>query len=324
MNLKCDGVFEGGGVKGTGFVGAISAIENAGYEFENVVGTSAGAIVASLIAAGYKADELKREIFNLDFKMFKQKRFLSYFGYIGKFINVFNHFGIYSTDCFEEWINALLLKKNKTLFKHIKTNHKDKKYKYKFQAIASDLTDKKLLILPNDLNFFGIDPDEFPISKAVRMSISIPLFFEPYKLKDVSGKNHIIVDGGLLSNYPIWLLDDGTKDPLWPTFGFKFSNNEQAKDETSINNFLDYGKSVVSTLLEAHDNLHISMSKGDFQRTIIIPTKVMINNKCKNIYTTYFNISEEEKTCLFNNGFESGKNFLKKWNFISWKWKYRI
>jgi NTE family protein len=63
---KVDAVFEGGGVKGIGLVGAISVIEEAGYEFINVAGTSAGAIVAALLAAGYTAAEMKEIITELD------------------------------------------------------------------------------------------------------------------------------------------------------------------------------------------------------------------------------------------------------------------
>lgn len=322
MNLKCDGVFEGGGVKGIGFIGAMTAIENAGYEFENIVGTSAGAIVASLIAAGYGAKELKKEMDNFDYKLLKQDTFFNKF-YIGKIINIIRHYGIYNPDLFESWIQSLLLKKGKTLFKHIRTEYDDVKYKYKFQAIASDLTDKKMLILPRDLENFGIDPDEFPISKAVRMSISIPVFFEPTYLNDINGKKHLIVDGGLLSNYPIWLLDDGTSNPPWPTFGFKFINSKPLDSKDLIKNFIDYTRSVASTLLEAHDNLHISKSKGDFQRTINIPTEICLDNKCKFIYSTYFDITEDEEYALFNNGFEAGKNFLNKWDFNEWKKKYR-
>ena len=55
MAKRADAVFEGGGVKGIGLVGAVSEIEKAGYTFENLAGTSAGAIVASLLAVGYKA-----------------------------------------------------------------------------------------------------------------------------------------------------------------------------------------------------------------------------------------------------------------------------
>jgi NTE family protein len=57
MPNKCDAVFEGGGVKGIGLVGALAVTEAQGYEFENVAGTSAGAIIAALVAAGYRAGE---------------------------------------------------------------------------------------------------------------------------------------------------------------------------------------------------------------------------------------------------------------------------
>src|SRR2546422_11291722 len=69
--LRVDGVFEGGGVKGIGLVGAASAIEAAGYEFVNLAGTSAGAIVATLLAAGYSATELKPIINGIDFNSFE-------------------------------------------------------------------------------------------------------------------------------------------------------------------------------------------------------------------------------------------------------------
>ena len=67
--LKIDAVFEGGGVKGIGLVGAVAVTEERGYQFENLAGTSAGAIVAALIAAGYKSDKLKEIIENLDLSL---------------------------------------------------------------------------------------------------------------------------------------------------------------------------------------------------------------------------------------------------------------
>ncbi len=62
MPKKADAVFEGGGVKGIGLVGAVSEVEKADYEFVNLAGTSAGAIVASLLAVGYKAADIKKEL----------------------------------------------------------------------------------------------------------------------------------------------------------------------------------------------------------------------------------------------------------------------
>jgi NTE family protein len=57
-NLRADAVFEGGGVKGIGLVGAVTVMEERGYRWMNLAGTSAGAIVASLLAAGYTGPEL--------------------------------------------------------------------------------------------------------------------------------------------------------------------------------------------------------------------------------------------------------------------------
>jgi len=76
MELKCDAVFEGGGVKGIGLVGAVSEIEKAGYKFENLAGTSAGAIVASLLSVGFTAKEIKEELEKLDYSDFKDEGLL--------------------------------------------------------------------------------------------------------------------------------------------------------------------------------------------------------------------------------------------------------
>ena len=68
---------------------------------------------------------------------------------------------------------------------------------------------RRLLVFPRDFHKFGIMADMYPIAKAVRMSMSIPVFYEPFILRDQSGKKHYIVDGGMLSNYPMRSLDEG-------------------------------------------------------------------------------------------------------------------
>ena len=67
MNKKINAVFEGGGIRGIGHVGAACVFEKNGYEFINLAGSSAGAIVASLLAAGYQCDEIKKEMKQLDY-----------------------------------------------------------------------------------------------------------------------------------------------------------------------------------------------------------------------------------------------------------------
>jgi predicted acylesterase/phospholipase RssA len=56
--MQFDMVFEGGGAKGMVFVGALQALEAQGHEVGRLIGTSAGAITATLLAAGYDAEEM--------------------------------------------------------------------------------------------------------------------------------------------------------------------------------------------------------------------------------------------------------------------------
>src|SRR5437763_904606 len=93
--LKIDGVFEGGGVRGIGLVGAISVVEEAGYEFVNLAGTSAGAIVSTLLAAGYTAAELKQVITNLDFATFQDPPWIGRIPGIGPLLDLIFHKGLY-------------------------------------------------------------------------------------------------------------------------------------------------------------------------------------------------------------------------------------
>lgn len=332
MKLRADAVFEGGGVKGIGLVGGVAAIEDAGYEFVNLAGTSAGAIVASLLAVDFKADQIKEEMEKLDYNSFKDEGLLDKLGIIGKGLSIGFEYGIYEGEYFEKWLEGLLLRKGKTTFgqiltKEYKNGKAGERYKYRLQVIAADITDRRLLVLPGDLKSFGYDPEQFSISRAVRMSMSIPFFFEPVKLRDTNGRDHYIVDGGVLSNYPIWLLDDGKKNPPWPTFGFKLTEPDKRAlkpaDRNPINNPISFLKSVIGTMMDAHDNYHISMSTGDYDRTIGIPTVVTVNGVEEEIKTVDFDISREKSQALYENGVKAGAEFLDKWDFAEWKKKYR-
>lgn len=86
--LKCDAVFEGGGVKGIGLVGAVPVTEAKGYEFVNVAGTSAGAIIAALVAAGYRAGELRDIMATLDYSKFKDPGWVDRVPILGKAISL--------------------------------------------------------------------------------------------------------------------------------------------------------------------------------------------------------------------------------------------
>ena len=323
---KIDAVFEGGGVKGIGLVGAVAVIEENGYTFENVAGTSAGAIVASLVAAGYKAPELKQILEQQDFRQFMDKDWEDKIPVVGSLISVIHEKGIYEGNFFETWIRDLLAKKGILTFKDliIEECKDNPQYRYKLQVIASDLTSGRLLVLPgtseDDWNYlrntFGIEPDDLEVAKAVRMSMSIPFFFEPVQLKNKKDEPHYIVDGGVLSNYPVWLFDSNSSDPAWPTFGYRLvaSDLESEQDQPNeVNGPISMLKALFSTMMEAHDGRY--MKSATFVRTIPIPSA--------EVKTTEFDLSEEKKMVLYQAGRKAAEKFLANWDFEKYKQEFR-
>lgn len=316
--MKCNGVFEGGGVRGIGHVGAACGMEEGGYEFVNLAGSSAGAIVAALLAAGYGCDELKREMESLDYRKLKGKDLMDCLGTAGKILSIFLTLGIYNTDYLEAWMENLLERKHMGRFGDVRESGRELK------ITVSDLTEKRLLIFPDDLKCLGADPDTFSVARAVRMSASIPIFFEPVRWKDGKGRIHLMVDGGLLSNYPMWVLDDGKTVPKRPTFGFKFMEDREAKKtcpNMAAPDIAEYLKAIVSTSLDAFDNSYVS--KGDFERTIRIPASVKDSTGIRRVNAVDFDIGKEISEGLFENGRAAAERFLRTWNFERWKRKYR-
>lgn len=317
----CNAVFEGGGVKGIGHVGAVAALEKAGYEFHTVAGSSAGAIVAALVSAHYSGDEMHEIMGSLDYSKFKQADFLDRLGTFGRSLSILFHYGIYQSAYAEKWLNELLMAKQCACFRDVKNPDGS----YRLYVTTVDLTTQELLVLPNDLSRFQIDCDSFPIATAVRMSMSIPIYYEPYVLRDADGIVHYMVDGGLLSNYPIGILDDGKQTLSYPTFGLKFTSCHDVKKSCAkkVHHILDYLKLIVSTLLDAYENEEISSAVGDRERSILISSLIQDHGERKAISATDFQITKTESETLYENGVAAANEFLAHWDFNRWQRKFR-
>ena len=313
--MKVDAVFEGGGVKGIGLVGAVAVTEEKGYEFENVAGTSAGAIVAALIAAGYEANKLREIIQNLDYNQFKDKGMVDKIPFIGFALSLGFEKGIYEGEFLENWLRDLLGKapsKPIRTFGDLRTNHEEAKYRYKLQLIAADISRGRMLVLPRDIGDYGIEPDDLDVAKAVRMSMSIPFFFEPVIVKDANGRDCYIVDGGVLSNFPVWIFDDETDNPPWPTLGYKLVEPDSGQPNR-INGPITLFAALFNTMMDAHDARYIE--DADFVRTIPIPTL--------GVRTTEFDLSYKRSENLYESGRKAAETFFQHWDFEKYKAKYR-
>jgi NTE family protein len=320
--LQADLVFEGGGVKGIGLAGAFLSLSEHGYQPQCVAGTSAGAIMASLVAAGYTGTELKGIVLDkekMDFTKFEDPTFLDHFGALGDAAQFLASGGMHSGKYFLEWITKLLAAKGVTKFGDLRTqDESDPKRQYRLQVIASDLSSRSMLVLPQNARDIGCDPDQLSVAEAVRMSMSIPVFFNPVKVD-----GHQIVDGGLLSNFPIWLFDcpEGTP-PGFPTFGLLLVAPDQKEPlipeppgakVPPINSRIDFLKAIAETMMEAHDRFYVE--QANYARTIPIPTL--------GVRTTEFDIPEDKAQALFKSGHDAADSFLASWDFEEYKAKFR-
>jgi NTE family protein len=221
---EADGVFEGGGVKGVALVGALAGFAECGYtEWKSVAGTSAGAILAAYLAVGHSLEDAMNTIANAPYQTFED------WGRGGEVaggaLNLIRDHGLCHGEAFRQWMSAQLAGKR---FRDVENPDGTTRLK----MIATDITRGKMLVLPADLTDYidaetgqPIVPRDFRIADAVRMSMSIPYFFEPVHLTAAADAQQcLIVDGGVLSNFPVWLFDaDPGQAPTRPTFGFKIT-----------------------------------------------------------------------------------------------------
>lgn len=304
--MKADAVFEGGGMKGIGIVGALSYCESCGFTWQRVAGTSAGAIIAALIAAGYTSRDLKKLIINTNYSNFLDKDSIQKVPVIGKALGFFKEKGMYSGDKFEEWMGNLLAEKGIYKFKDLMENGESR-----LKIVAADITKKRVFILPDDLKDYGVDPNEFSVALAVRMSISIPFYFKPVEFT-ASDSTSYIVDGGVCCNFPITIFDV-PNTPRWPTIGFKFQNPDISNTSMGKTDALSFMFDIASTM--TGDNQTVWNKPENLARTILIPTV--------GVESVEFNLSTEKSIKLFKSGYRGAQEFVKSWNFEEYVKKYR-
>jgi NTE family protein len=367
---EADGVFRGGGVKGLGLAGALQGFaehpEKPVTKWVNVAGASAGAILACYLACGHDAAEMA--------ELMKKTRFADFqdFPPPGKVVgggrNLFRRHGLARGEAFRLWFGEQL--EHKTF---AATKRDDGGYHLKL--IAVDVTNKALLVLPDDLPRYRrpgeagpINPDQFEIADAARMSMSIPYFFEPFQLVrdrvlvedpgdadglaanvpadriDVATQNDkiraagrreasfreltdrelkqqlsVIIDGGTLSNFPVWLFDvDAPGQQLRrPTFGFTLSGGKGVgggvnKVVTRMPWALRFGVDIFHTSQEAWDARFVSHSTR--VRTITVDAG--------DVGTTDFNLPLSAQNMLIENGRSAATRFLDTFDLADYENTY--
>jgi NTE family protein len=310
---QADGVFQGGGVKGIALAGALDEFADSARHPDSYVedwvqlaGTSAGAIVAGFLACGHTPEQTAELVKETDFTKFED------WGWggeiVGGAINLALHHGLAHGKAFHDWFREKI--DNQT-FGDIAGA------KRTLKLIATDITRREMLVLPDSLpnyrvakNDAPIEPESFAVADAVRMSMSIPYFFQPVELiHNETGLPSTIVDGGVLSNFPVWIFDVKDHDPQRPTFGFKLVGGKGVGGgfEKMVRAFgwpVEMGVDIFHTSMEAWDKYWVSDST--YVRTCAISTG--------DVGTTDFHIADKQKQWLLDSGHEAARTFLDEWD----------
>jgi NTE family protein len=290
---------------------------------DRVGGTSAGAITAALLALGAGWEDIREIVGGTDFRKFMDDSW----GIIRDVNRLLTDFGWFKGDAFSKWIKKQLFgltgKRNLT-FSDLEKLKEDNPERFRsLYVVGTNLS----LQIPEV--FSAENSPDTQIWHAVRISMSIPLFFAAVKEDD----GDIFVDGGLTWNYPLNLFDDkkylSDPDDLsfytvpdYPTnygedhvynketLGFRVDTRDEIAASKKnwqappkeIEDFVDYLKAVLGFMMDVANKAHLH--ENDWHRTAFIDGK--------GVGTTDFNLSPDKVEALISSG-EAGTN-----DYLSW------
>ncbi|MCL1594743.1 MAG: patatin-like phospholipase family protein [Actinomycetia bacterium] len=241
--MEINGVFEGGGVRGIALAGAAAGVLDSGYTFHRTVGTSAGALVAALLAAGYTADELEHEVTGMDWPGLLDPVPETHIPLFGQHMALVIHKGINRTRRIESVWRKMLLRKGVRTFRDLRPGS--------LEVIATDLTHGAGVAFPHCLPGYGIDPDSFPVARSLVMSAAVPFLFTPVVLHDrITDEKVVFSDGAMAANYPIGVIAHDR-----PVFGFRLTPDGDPHTHQSIHGPYSLAKAVLTSGIRARYSL---------------------------------------------------------------------
>ncbi len=316
-NLVENLVFEGAGIRGIAYAGAIKELEQEGLlkGVKRVGGTSAGAVTALMLTLGYNAEELTAVINSTSFKKFNDGKFFIF----GGMNRLTKYYGWYRGKQFENWISNII---------ESKTGNADIDFWGLHQRGLKDLYITGTCLNKQKLIVFSYENyPHMKVKDAVRISMSIPFYFEAVFI-DSSGKiiNHpknktgldVMADGGFVANFPLTLFDSSRYIAMTElnifrtnptTIGFRIDRYEQIKRDADnkslapmpVNNLKEFTVAFYNIILE---NLNRqTLGEDDWKRTVSISDG--------GIGPRIRKLSAEEVKILVENGRTATQKFLQ-------------
>jgi NTE family protein len=317
-------VFEGGGVKGIAYAGALEVLEKENIlpDIKRGAGTSAGAITAALLALGAKSADIADIVGHTSFRKFMDDSF----GMVRDTKRLLTEYGWYKGDAFTDWMKKLIYNftwDSNLTFRQLRDLVPKDPRKYRdLYVVGTNLR----MQIPQV--FSADETPDMPIWLGVRISMSIPLFFAAVRQEE-----GIYVDGGVTWNYPIDLFDDkkyldpeskAFKIPDYPTkydenqvynketLGFRVDTKDEIKAEkeswrrppAKIDNLLDYAGVLLGFIMDMANKAHLH--KNDWHRTAFIDAG--------GVRTTEFDLPDSKVEMLLESGRKGVREYLSWFN----------
>jgi NTE family protein len=298
-------VFEGAGIRGIAYCGAVREMESRGMlsSIEKVGGTSAGAVIALTLSLGYTGEEIQAIISGTNFKKFNDGSFF----FIGGIDRMNKKFGWYRGKHVEKWLEKII--KTKTGNSEI-TFEEFKQTGFKDLYVTATCLNKQELVIFSCQTY-----PHMKIKDAVRISMSIPLYFGA-AFVDKEGKTFskpnqklaldVMVDGGMTANFPIRIFDSTSAN--FSTIGFRIDSDAQIANDREgksiaplpVGNLKEYMNAFYNIIIE---NLNRQqLTKDDWRRTVSISDGEISPRIRK--------LSKEEINVLITNGKKAMELFL--------------
>jgi NTE family protein len=254
-----NGVFSGGGIKGIALAGAAAGAMEAGFRFDHAVGTSAGALVASLVGAGFGPRDLEEAVRDTEWPAMLDWLPITRVPLVGKALAMTMHKAQCAGERLEEAWGSLLATRGVRSFADLVPGT--------VRIVATDLTHQRGVVFPDHLEAYGLTPDRLMVARAVRMSASVPFFLRPVPLRDPrDGDVSLFSDGAMTANFPLRVA---RWSRVWPVVGFRFldaSHHPHAR----VRGPASLARAVVTAGIRAADTI----SAGDAGDTLIVELRV--------------------------------------------------
>jgi len=291
-------VFEGGGVLGTAYSGALRVAEQ--YDgLRNVTrlaGASAGAMTASVLACGGDADFIQRQLEQLDMRSLMDDSP----GFLRDAWRLYSSGGIAQGASLHQFLGKAF---------YDLTGDADVTFLQAFQRTGRQLSVVSTSMTRRRSVYHTlVTAPDMPIRRAVTASAAFPIVFPLIREGDDA-----LWDGGLLDNYPIHLFDYTVATGVeqrqrWPNLGgsvgFKLLLDEDLLPPPTwpVNNVFDAIKGLVACWHDAALRVHVN-SQIDWPRTVGIHVGSQVGSMD-------FNINAEHRDYLIKAGADAAERFF--------------